>query len=70
MHSGVVWAKAGVPSAQDCVTRSFSVMIDMIYMIYPNDNAIRYSAIGLPAVVVCGIITGARFKLKIAGSGQ
>ena len=74
MHTGVVWAKAGVPSAQDCVRHFFfSVMIDMmymIYMIYPNNNAISIFAIGLPAVVVCGIITRARFKLEIAGSGH
>jgi hypothetical protein len=48
----------------------FSVMIDMIYMIYPNDNAISMFAIGLPAMVVCSIITRARIRLEIAGNGQ
>jgi hypothetical protein len=31
-------------------------------MIYPNDNAISMFFIGLPVIVVCGIITRARFK--------
>ena len=70
MHSGVVWEKAGVPCAQDCVTRSFSVMIDMTYMIYPSDNAISMFAIDLPAVAVCGIMTRAIIRPEIAGSGQ
>jgi hypothetical protein len=45
-------------------------MIDMIYMIYPSDNAISMFAIGLPAVVICGIITRAIIRPEIAGRGQ
>jgi hypothetical protein len=45
-------------------------MIDMTYMIYPSDNAISMFAIDLPAVAVCGIMTRAIIRPKIAGSGQ